>query len=75
LRLTFVDTYSWIEEGDFARNGLRLNGRGKRRLGQIYARVSGLDVGGSAQSKKWQILNDGNHRTIYSRETRPSAIE
>jgi hypothetical protein len=39
-------------EKDFARDGLHLNGRGKRRVGQIYARVIGLDVGGSAGSKK-----------------------
>jgi hypothetical protein len=51
LGLTFVDPNSWIENGDFARDGLHLNGRGKRRLGQPYARVSGLDVGGSAGSK------------------------
>jgi len=51
LGLTFVDPNSWIEDGDFARYGLHLNGRGKRRLGQLYARVSGLDVGGSAESK------------------------
>jgi len=48
LGLTFVDPNSWIEDGDFTRDGLHLNGRGKRRLGQLYARVSGLDVGGSA---------------------------
>ena len=51
LGLTFVDQNSWIEEGDFARDGLHLNGRGKRRLGQLYARVSRLDVGGSAESR------------------------
>jgi hypothetical protein len=51
MGLTFVDPDSWIEDGDFAKDGLHLNGRGKRRLGQIYARVSGLDVGGSARSK------------------------
>jgi len=50
LGLTFVDPNSWIEDGDFARDGLHLNGRGKRRLGQLYARVSGLDNGGSAGS-------------------------
>ena len=50
LELTSVVQYSWIEEGDFARDGLHLNGRGKRRLGQIYARVTGLDVGGLAVS-------------------------
>jgi len=52
LGLTFFDPNSCIEDGDFARDGLHLNGRGKRRLGQIYARVRGLDVGGSAESKK-----------------------
>jgi len=51
LGLTFFDPNSWIEDGDFARDGLHLNGRGKRRLGQLYVRVSGLDVGGSAGSK------------------------
>ena len=52
LGLAFVDPNSWIEDGDFVRDGLHPNGRGKRRLGQLYARVSGLDVGGSAASKK-----------------------
>ena len=51
LGLTFVDPNRWIEDGDFARDGLHLNGRGKTRLGQLYARVSGLDVGGSTGSK------------------------
>ena len=51
LGLTFVDPNSWIEDGAFARDGLRLNGRGKRRLGQLYARVTGLDVGGLAVSE------------------------
>jgi hypothetical protein len=51
LGLTFVDPNSWIEEGDFAR-GLYLNGRGKIRLGHLYARVSRLDVRGSTGSKK-----------------------
>jgi len=41
LGLTFVDPNSWIEDGDFAKDGLHLNRRGKRRLGQLYARVSG----------------------------------
>jgi hypothetical protein len=51
LGLNLVDPNSWIENGDFARNGLHLNGRGKRRLGQLYARVSALDVGESRESK------------------------
>jgi hypothetical protein len=51
LGLTFVDPNSMAEDGDFSRDGLNLNGRGKRRLGQLYARVCGLDDGGSAGSK------------------------
>jgi lysophospholipase L1-like esterase len=52
LVLTFVDPNSWVKDGDFARDGLHLNGRGKSRLGQLYARVSELDVGGSAENKQ-----------------------
>ena len=32
LGLTFIDPNSWIEDGDVTRDGLHLNGRGKRRL-------------------------------------------
>jgi hypothetical protein len=52
MGLTFVDPNSWIEEGDFGRDGVHLNGRGKRHLGNLYARVSGLEGGGSAESKQ-----------------------
>ena len=52
LRLTFVDPNSCIEDGDFATDRIHLEGRGKRRLGQLYATASGLDVEGSAGSKK-----------------------
>jgi hypothetical protein len=52
LEITFVDPNSWIEGGDFARDGLHLNGRGKRRLGQLYAQVSGLDDGASTGCKR-----------------------
>jgi hypothetical protein len=48
LGITFVDPNSWIQDGDFAGDGLHLNGIGRRRLGQLYARFSGLDGGGSA---------------------------
>jgi hypothetical protein len=52
LVITFVDPNSWIEDGDFSRNGLQLNGRGKRRLGHLCARTNGLDVEVSPASKK-----------------------
>jgi hypothetical protein len=52
LGFTFVNPNSWIEDRDFVGDGMHLNGRGKRRLGQQYGRVSGLDDGGLAGSKK-----------------------
>ena len=47
MGLTFVDPNSWLEDWDFARDGLHLNGIGKRRLGQLYTRDSGFYAGGS----------------------------
>jgi hypothetical protein len=47
--LTFVDPNSWVEEDDFVGDGVHLNGRGKRHLGNLYARVIGLTGGGSAE--------------------------
>jgi hypothetical protein len=44
-----VDPNSWIEDWDFGRDGVNLNGRWKRHLRNLYARVS--EVGGSAGSK------------------------
>jgi len=37
LGLAFVDPNRWVEDGDFARDGVHLNGRGKKRLGHLYA--------------------------------------
>ena len=42
LEVTFVDPNSWLEDWDFARDGLHINRRGARRLGLLYCRVSGL---------------------------------
>ena len=50
--LTFVDPNSWIEDGDFGRDGVHLNDRGKRHLGNLYARVSGLESGGTAEGRQ-----------------------
>jgi len=49
---TFVDPNSWLDDEDFARDGLHLNNRGKNRLGHLYARVGGLDVKGATGSAK-----------------------
>ena len=39
LRLKFVDPKRLIEDGDYARDGLHLNRRGKKQLGQLYVRA------------------------------------
>jgi hypothetical protein len=52
LGITFVDPNSWIDDNDFARHGLHLNGRGKSRLGQLFARVSDLDTEAVSVSDK-----------------------
>ncbi|PNF19592.1 hypothetical protein B7P43_G17139 [Cryptotermes secundus] len=52
LGITFVDPNIWIEERDFGRDGIHLNGSGRSRLEQLYARVGGLDSGGSTGLKE-----------------------
>jgi hypothetical protein len=52
LDITFVDPNNWLEERDFGRDGPHLNGRGRSRLGQLYARVSEVDSGGSKGRKE-----------------------
>jgi hypothetical protein len=47
LGITFVDPNSWIEERNFVRGELQLNGIERSRPGQLYARFNGLDSGGS----------------------------
>jgi hypothetical protein len=59
LGITFADPNSWAEDRDFARDGLHLNGRGKRRLIYLYARVSEFDVEAYPGSTKLLILEDG----------------
>jgi hypothetical protein len=40
LRVTWVDPNSWVD-WDFGRDGLHINRRGERHLGQLYCRVCG----------------------------------
>jgi hypothetical protein len=68
LGLTFVDPNNRIGDMNFARDGLRPNGSGKRWLGQLYARDSGLDIEGSTGSRMSQILENGNYSTKDTRE-------
>jgi hypothetical protein len=49
LGVTLVDPNSWIEEWDFARDGLHINRSGARKLGQLFSRV--CDFGGRGQNR------------------------
>ena len=72
LGLNLVDPNISIEDGDFARDGLHLSGREKRRLGQLYARVSGTDVRVKCDIFwKMEIQNEGyqGKATIIDRRT------
>jgi len=42
LGITSVDPNSWLEDWDFARDGLHINYRRARRLSQLYSRAGGL---------------------------------
>jgi len=42
MGFTFVDPNSWLEDWDFARDGLHINHRGARQLNQLYSRIGGL---------------------------------
>ena len=50
LRATFVDPNSWVAEWDFSIDGLHLNRRGARQLGQLYSRV--------------RVIGDGRQKTM-----------
>jgi hypothetical protein len=61
LGVTFVDPDSWLEDWDFARDGLHINRRGARRLSQLYFRDVGL--GGRGKMVCHLILNLFNKGT------------
>jgi hypothetical protein len=41
MGVTFFDPNTWLEDWDFAREGLHINRRGARRISQLYSRVGG----------------------------------
>jgi len=45
LGVTFVGPNSWVDKWDFGRDGLHINQRGARHLGQLYSRVCGIGSG------------------------------
>jgi len=50
LGVTFVDPNNWVDDWDCGRDGLHINRRGARHLGQLYSRVCG--IGGGRQKKR-----------------------
>lgn len=50
LGVTFVDPNSWVDDWGFSGDGLHLNRRGARHLGQLFERV--CDVGGGEQERR-----------------------
>ena len=48
---TFVDSNSWVDNWVFGRDGLYINRRGARNLGQLYSRVCGIGGGRQKMSE------------------------
>ena len=46
LGVTFVDPNCWVDDWDLSGDGLHLNRRAARHLGQLFARVCGVGGGG-----------------------------
>jgi len=42
LGMTFVVPNRWVDNWDFIRDGLHINRRGARNLGQLYSPVCGI---------------------------------
>ena len=56
LGVTFVNPNSWLEDWDFARDGLHTKRRGARRLSPLYSRVGGLGGRGKKNAKTLRTL-------------------
>jgi len=54
LGVTFVDQKGWLEDWDFAKDGLHINRRGARRLSQLYSRVGGF--GGRGKKRDLHLM-------------------
>ena len=72
LFLTFVDSNSWLEDRDFARDGLRINRRRVRRLSQLYSRIGGLSSSG--KKREWQLMRNASNKGSSER-TRETTIQ
>jgi len=54
LGVTYVDPNSWVDNWDFGRDGLHINQRGVRHLGQLYSRVCGIGRGRGMSDNAWR---------------------
>jgi hypothetical protein len=50
LGVAFLDHNSWVDDLGFSGDGLHLNRKGARHLGQLFERV--CDVGGRGQERR-----------------------
>jgi len=53
LGVILADPNAWLEDWDFARDGLHINRRGARRLNQLYFRF-----GGTGGREKEKLISD-----------------
>ena len=52
LGVTFLDPNCWVDDWDYGGDGLHINRRGARHLGQLYSRI--CEVGGGGQGARSQ---------------------
>jgi hypothetical protein len=59
LGVTFADPNSWLDDWNFNRDGLHINGRGARHLGHLYSRVCGIGGGRQKTRIEWLSWRQG----------------
>ena len=74
LGVEFVDPKSWLDDWDFARDGLRINLRGTSRLSQLYySRVGGL--GSRGKKRDWYLMLNASNEGTSKRTRKTSTHE
>jgi hypothetical protein len=75
LGITFVDPNSWLEDWDFAKDGLHINYIGARRISQLYSGVSGL--GGRGKKRDLHLMlnvsNEGASERTWETSTQENS--
>ena len=73
--MTFVDPYSWVDDWDFSRDGLHINRKGVRHLGQLYSRVCGNSGKRQKMRGDWPCTAAGTSSEGASGEKGLAAIQ